>query len=175
MRQLSLGASLLVLAATQYGCSPFGMAKRGFTELRGAHGDVCAVTAAPPGFHEGLSGINIGEVGNTIEPICSPEMHRRIEAALRREAAKASEEMDGENGPCTVDVDIVFNKEPGGAMALVGKGAVLIGRAAVRGPDGTPVADLLIRVASKAVRTTADEMADEFAQTLVARVRQETG
>ena len=175
MRQLSLGASLLILASTQYGCSPLGMAKRGLTELRGAHGDVCAVTAAPPGFYEGLSGISIGEVRNTIEPICSSEMHRRIEAALRRKAAEASEEMDGESEPCLVDVDIVFNKEPGGAMALVGKGAVLIGRATVRGPDATPVADLLVRVASKAVRTTADEMADEFAETLVARVRKEAG
>ena len=175
MRQLSLGASLLILASTQYGCSPFGMAKRGFTELRGAHGDVCAVTAAPPGFYEGLSGISIGEVRNTIEPICSPEMHRRIEAALRRKAAEASDEMDGESEPCLVDVDIVFNKEPGGAMALVGKGAVLIGRATVRGPDATPVADLLVRVASKAVRTTAEDMADEFAETLVARVRKEAG
>ena len=174
MRQLSLGA-LLVVAPVHCGCGMFGMAKHGLTELRGAHGTVYAVTAAPSEFHESLSGIKIGKVRNTIEPVCPPDMRRIIEIALRDRAAEASAELEGSGGICTVDVDITFNKEPGGVLALIGKGALLIGRATVYGSDTRQVADLLVVVASKAMRTTADEMAEEFADTLIERIREGAG
>ena len=171
MRQLSLCSVLLLAVSTQYGCSPIGMAKRGLTELRGAHGCVYAITEAPAGFFGRLSGVRIGQVSNTIEPLCPPAMQRALAVALRSQAARASDDMEGDGGTCTVDVDITFNKKPGGVVALIGKGALLIGRAGVHDGNAGQVADLIVVVASKAVRTTSDEMVDEFASALIGYIR----
>jgi hypothetical protein len=157
--------------STQTGCSPLSLAKGGFTELRGAQGTVHAIAEPPAGFAAGLSGIEIGKVTNTIAPVCSEQMRQLVEIALRNRAAGASQEMTG-TGVCTVDVDLTFNKEPGGVMALVGKGAMLIGRVVVRDAQGRQAADLIVVTASEAMRTTAREVAEEFADTVVKRVRE---
>ncbi len=174
MRQLSRGVLAWTTVAGLAGCSPLSLAKHGFAELRGAHGKIYAVSDAPAAFYEGLSGINIDEVRNTIEPVCSHQFAQMIEIALREEAAEASEDLVGAGGPCTVKVDISFNKEAGGATALIGKGALLIGRAAVLDTDAKQTADLLVVVASSAVRTGDQEVADEFAKTLVGYLRKKT-
>ena len=149
------------------GCSPLGMAKRGLKELRGAHGKVVPVRDAAASFYAGLSGIDVGEVTNSIHPVCSAEMHSMIETALRAEAAGAASELQGSGGACTVDLDVSFHKPPGGALALLGKGALLIGRANVRDNQNESQADLLVVVSSEAMRTGRQEMADVFAQTLI--------
>ncbi len=168
MRQLSLLALLLAVLSTHSGCS---VAKRGFTELRGAHGDTYAVRDARPEFYGKLSGITVGRVSNSIAPVCPASMRAAVENALRDRAAQASEAMTGDGGACTLDVDITFNKEPGGVMALAGRGALLIGRATVRGAGAGQAADLIVVVASKAMRTSSTEMAEVFADTLIRKIR----
>ena len=163
MKRISLSSLMLCVAATLLGCNPVSMAKHGFTELRGAHGKIYAVREAPAGFYQSLGGVTIGRVSNNIAPVCSPMMHRTIQSALQHHAREASAEMAGGGPPCTVEVDITFNKEPGGVLALVGKGALLIGRVGVLDPKANRVADLIVVVASEAVRSTPDEVAGEFA------------
>ena len=168
MKRIALVVLLFVVAASSWGCTT--VAKRGLTELRGAHGKVVPVRDAAPGFYAGLAGIEIGEVSNTIAPVCPAAMQDLIASALQSAAVQAGEELDG-TAPCKVNVDIAFYQEPGGAMAVVGKGALLLGRAAVLDEQSNQAADLLIVVSSKAMRTTSQEMADVFAKLLIGHIR----
>ena len=161
-----------VMIPSACGCSPLSLATGGFKEVRGAHGKVVPVRDAPEVFYASLSSINIGEVTNTILPVCPAEMHAMVEQALRAGAEGASADLEGSGQSCTVNLDLTFNKAPGGAMALVGKGALLIGRADVRDAQAESQADLLVVVSSQAVRTKEQEMADAFAGTLIGYLRE---
>ena len=171
MKKIPLFALAAAALVGQVGCSPIGAARRAFTELRGARGKVFTIAAAPDEFHQGLSGIRIGRVSNTIEPVCRSETKQAIEAALTTVAEEMSAELDGEKGDCTVDVDINFYKGPGGVGALIGKGALLVGRARVHDRNPEQVADFIVVVASEAVRTTEEELAGVFARVLLEHVR----
>jgi hypothetical protein len=171
MKRISLSSLMLCVVAALVGCNPVSMAKHGFTELRGAHGQVYAVREAPAGFYQSLGGVTSGRVSNTIAPVCSPAMHRTIQGALQHQAREASAEMAGGGRACTVEVDITFNKEPGGVMALIGKGALLIGRVGVLDQKADKVADLIVVVVSEAVRSTPEEVAEEFASQLIGHIK----
>ena len=151
------------------GCSPIGMAKRGLTELKGASGKVVPVREARPAFYQSLGTLRIGSVSNTIAPVCPPRMHALVETALKGRAAATAEDLVGSR-TCTAEVEIIYHQPPGGVTALVGKGALLLGRARLLDEQQELQADLLIGVFSSAVRTTEDEMATTFAKTLTDHV-----
>lgn len=165
MRRACSWTLALLVVSSATGCTT--VAKRGLRELRGAHGKAVPVRDASADFYASLSSINIGEVTNSILPVCPAEMHAMVEQALRAGAEDASADLEGSGQSCTVNLDLTFNKAPGGAMALVGKGALLIGRADVREAQAESQADLLVVVSSQAVRTKEQEMADTFARTLI--------
>jgi len=167
VKRNSLLVVFLAMVATQAGCSPFGLAKRGLAEIQGAQGKVFSLSEDDTAFYANMSGIRIGGVTNTIAPLCEPEMQQAVEKALGYFSEEASLGMSGSGGECTIAVDITFNAEPGGVVALIGKGALLIGRVAILDADSQQVADLIVMVSSEAVRTTSDEMAEEFAKTLI--------
>lgn len=166
MKRISRIALLSFIGPACLGCSPMGMASRGITEIRGAHGSVFPIVEAPQAFYDTLGRIEVGRVDNSIGPVCPPPAHQAIEAALRTFASSAVQDLKGSDA-CRVDVDITFNKRPGGVTALIGKDALLIGRAAVHDRNDQQVADLLVLITSGAVFTTTDEMAQEFAKILL--------
>ena len=168
MKRISLLVVFLALVAAQAGCSPLGVAKRGLAEIQGVKGKVFSLRDTHREFYENLSGVRIGEVTNTIEPLCEPELRHAVEDALNFSAEKASRAMSGRGGVSTVMVDIAFNAQPSNFESLVGgKGALLIGRVALLDAQNMQVADWIVVVSSKAVRVTSYEMAEEFAKTLL--------
>ncbi len=154
------------------GCSPTSLAKRGYTELKGASGKVVPVREASAGFYGSVGELRIGTVVNTIMPVCPTGVHACIMSALREHAASATEKLSG-NKVCTADVEIIYYQPPGGVMALIGKGAILLGRARLLDENRQMQADLLIGVFSRAMRTTDNEMADTFGDTLSGHVVEE--
>ena len=147
------------------GCSPLSMAKRGLTELKGASGKVMPIQEASQAFYRSTGVLKIGAVVNTIGPVCPPRMCALIEGELKRQAAEATEGLPGTD-VCTADVEIRYNQPPRGVQALIGKGTILLGRARLFDERREIRADLLIGVFSRAVRTTASEMAATFGKTL---------
>jgi len=150
-------------------CSPMSMAKRGFTELKGASGKVVPIREAAPAFYQSLGSLRIESVSNTIDPVCPASMRELITSALHSAAAGATENLSG-TGVCTADVEITYHQPPKGVQALIGKGAILIGRARLLDEHRDTQADLLIGVFSRAMRTTESEMADTFGKTLADHV-----
>ena len=145
------------------------MAKRGYTELKGASGKVRPIRDAAPAFYQSLGQLQVGSVTNTIAPVCPESMRALIASTLQDCAADATEDLSGAS-TCTVDVDITYYQPPKGVQALIGKGAILIGRARLLDAPGETQADLLVGVFSRAVRTTESEMADSFGRTLAKHV-----
>ena len=146
MRGTTITLLALVGAVLFSGCTT--VAKQVLSEIPGAHGDVVAVRGAPHAFYAGLSEVTVGRVTNTIAPARPPQMHGMIEQALRQRATETSVEMHG----------------PGGALALLGNGGLLIERARVLDGQAQHVTDLLVVVSSKATRTRAKEAAETFTQ-----------
>lgn len=151
------------------GCSPMSMAKRGFTELKGASGKVVPVRDANHEFYRSIGTLKIGSVTNSIKPVCPLRMQSLITAALKTEAVDATNDLSGTR-ICTAEVEITYNQPPKGVQALIGKGAILLGRARLFDERQEMHADLLIGVFSKAMRTTEEEMATAFGRTLADHV-----
>jgi hypothetical protein len=171
LRRCSIPVLLLLLSG---GCSPFSVAKRGLTEVRGASGKVVPIREASPAFYRSIGRLEIGSVSNTIGPVCPPSMYALAGTALKESAAQASEKLPGA-GVCTAEVDIMYHQPPGGIRALIGKGAVLLGRARLLDEHRETQADLLIGVFSEAMRTTEGELAGEFGKALAEHVRKGGG
>jgi len=166
-----LTAGLLLSASA---CNPVSMATRGLTEIRGAHGRVVPVREAADGAYRRLGGVELGRVANSIAPVCPSAVQRELESSLIEKSAQASADLAGDD-TCTVEVDITFYQKPGGALAVVGQGALLVGRANLSSRQGGSFADLLVVVFSEAIRTTPAEVAEEFAELLVGHIRQRAG
>ena len=147
------------------GCSPMSMAKRGYTELKGASGKVVPVRQASPGFYRSIGSLNVTEVSNSIGPVCPASAHALISAATKTHAAAAGERLSGGEA-CTAEVSITYFQPPRGVGVLIGKGAILLGRTRLIDPQQQTRADLIVGVFSKAVRTTDEEMAEVFGRTL---------
>ena len=168
---LALRYCLALLPALSLGggCSPLSMAKRGLTELKGASGKVMPIQEASQAFYRSTGALKIGSVVNTIGPVCPASMHVLIDGELKRQAAEAAEDLPGTE-VCTAEVEITYNQPPKGVQALIGKGAILLGRARLFDEQRAMRADLLIGVFSRAVRTTESEMAAVFGKTLADHV-----
>jgi hypothetical protein len=156
------------------GCSPFGMAKRGLTELRGATGKAVPIRDVSPSFAASLGSIQMGTVSNSIAPVCPPGMFTLLRGALERQTQAVSTDLSGSRS-AVIDLDVSFYNPPGGALAVAGKAGLLIGRAKVKDDAGQEQGDVLIGVSSEAVRTTREEMADVFGQTLVGYLKDQAG
>lgn len=156
------------------GCSPFGMAKRGLTELRGATGKAVPIRDVNPSFAASLGSIQMGTVSNSIAPVCPPGMFSLVRSMLEEQTRAVSTELNGDRS-AVIDLDVSFYNRPGGALAVVGKSGLLIGRARVRDDAGREQGDVLIGVSSEAVRTTREEMADVFGRTLVGYLKDQAG
>jgi hypothetical protein len=162
-----IGLGSLVLWAG--GCSPLSMAKHGLTEVRGASGKVVPVREATLAYYRSVGKLEIGTVTNTIAPVCPSSVQALTVAALREQAAKAKEKLPG-SGVCTAEADITFYQPPGGVSALVGKGAILLGRAKLYDEQHQLQADLLVGVFSEAVTTGEDQLTAAFGKTLIEHV-----
>ncbi len=162
-----IGLGVLLLAAG--GCSPLSVAKQGFTEVRGASGKIVPVREATAAYYQSVGKLEIGTVTNSIAPVCPSSMQALTVAALREQAAKAQEKLPGST-VCTAEADITFYQPPGGVSALVGKGAILLGRAKLYDDKHELQADLLIGVFSEAVTTGEDQLAAAFGKTLAEHV-----
>jgi hypothetical protein len=153
------------------GC--FTIAKRGLTEARGASGKIIPVKECSAPFYASLGGVKVREMTNGIAPVCSPGMFLKIKTAVLAKAGKVSQELTGGN-PAVLDVDVTFYKAPGGLLAVAGKSGLLIGRAIITDDAGQQHGDLLIAVASEAVRTSETEMAEAFGETLIGHLVKRT-
>ncbi|UCG17220.1 MAG: hypothetical protein JSV19_04155 [Phycisphaerales bacterium] len=153
------------------GC--FTLAKRGLTEAQGASGKIIPVKECSASFYASLGGVKVRDMTNGIAPLCSPGMFMRIKTAVVGKASEVSQQLTGSDH-AVLDVDVTFYKEPGGVLAVAGKSGLLIGRAIVTDDAGQQRGDLLIAVASEAVRTSETEMAETFGETLIGHIVKRT-
>jgi len=141
------------------------MAKRGWKELRGASGDVVAIRDCSTAFCRSVGTIEAGQVNNPIAPVCTSRMVSKLQTALGEESVEASGELGGSER-AVVDVHVTYYNPPEGVLAVVGKSGLLIVRAQVSDGGGSQQGDLLVAVATEAVRSGETDMAKECAKTI---------